>query len=349
LQLDSKKSPLAMLVQTCSQIGADPPSSKFNSSSSNKKPTSPTQNSTEANNFGNNNKRGTPPTPRDRQKSVSPSSSSSSLPKTPPTKSPKLVMDEEELRVEKKHSHSQSSQNLKRPRSSSSIASASTISPIPPPKKEKHSSSSSPPPPAPREEKKESSSAQASPTPTIRSGMEVLNGAGQRHGHPAFHNIPMYPPGYGPSPYGGQDPFTAAMMMNNPAFRGHFAQQASPYFQINPYANNPYLNLYSGGGGRKPECKDPYCTSCPPSSMQPQVAICPAGCAQCDHQKVPYPFPFYHQQAQQVQAVPTSVANNSGGSQQQSHSPSSAQQQQQSQGRPHVCNWIVGENYCGKR
>jgi hypothetical protein len=85
-------------------------------------------------------------------------------------------------------------------------------------------------------------------------------------------------------------------------------------------------------------CRDPYCTGCPNQQQQQQMhmMICTAGCGlgavQCDHLKVPIPG--------QMISNPSS-----------SSSPPAAPAGNQSSpiNRPYVCNWIVADNYCGKR
>ena len=85
-------------------------------------------------------------------------------------------------------------------------------------------------------------------------------------------------------------------------------------------------------------CRDPFCTGCPSSlagiaSASGLHMVCPAGCAtpQCEHPRIPVPA------SSSSSSTPTPTTT------------SSALPTVNSSGRPYVCNWIVGDNYCGKR
>ncbi|KAK2725425.1 zinc finger protein Noc-like isoform X2 [Artemia franciscana] len=74
------------------------------------------------------------------------------------------------------------------------------------------------------------------------------------------------------------------------------------------------------------ECRDPYCTTCPPTQhASASNSVCPLGCAQCDHPKVPIPS--------------TTPANQT----------VSAPSERPSTPKPYVCNWVAGTDYCGKK
>ena len=130
---------------------------------------------------------------------------------------------------------------------------------------------------------------------------------------------------------------------------------------IPPYLHS-YARLKAAAGGGDPlsgatgGCRDPFCTGCQlgaphlPSSLN-GAKSCPAGCIQCDHHKSPFfggggcttgalgqglPFlpgfpipPGFYSSALSGAAGASSAA--------------AAGQQ------PYVCNWIVGDTYCGKR
>lgn len=182
-------------------------------------------------------------------------------------------------------------------------------------------------------------------SPIIRSGMEILSGGG----HPK--DIAAYKHGLGG--FGAGNPLCCPPgLAENPAFRPPFAG-ASPFSHHHaaaaaallgyptaaPGGGSPYLSYArvktpSGGEALVPVCKDPYCTGCQYSMHNAQMMMgagsCPSGCTQCDHQKYglamalsslgPMPPPSL--------AYPPSLAAG---------------------GRPYVCNWIAGETYCGKR
>lgn len=109
--------------------------------------------------------------------------------------------------------------------------------------------------------------------------------------------------------YPGSGASSAAASTNNPG----------------PYVSYARVKTPSGGETIVPVCKDPYCTGCPYSQHHQQMmmgAPCPAGCTQCEHQK--------YGLAMAMSALP----------------PGHPYAQL---GRPLVCNWIAGDSYCGKR
>lgn len=121
--------------------------------------------------------------------------------------------------------------------------------------------------------------------------------------------------------------YPAALDAYANALNAAVAKSAMPPPMMNAYlAHNPaYLAALQYSRMGKGDCRDPYCTGCPPSSSAVQM-VCVAGCAlstQCDHPKVPIPAHL------SSSAPPTS--------------PSGAPV------KPYVCNWIVADNYCGKR
>lgn len=314
LQLDSKKSPLALLAQTCSQIGAD---------SSPAKPLLP---------------------PLDKKKTVN-SVNSDVVSRSSPNNG--MTKDKPRTTPEIKHlafKPYETNVVTKKPEDARPSSKASTDS-----SDEKKSGKSTPgrksTPPNTAETGKNSpsndhkSSASSSGTsPIIRSGLEVL-GHGKDH-LGAFKNIPglpgfnplsglCYPPGMeqhaNPAfrpPYAGA-PFSAhhaAMLAAAAAFPG-----ASP----NPYLGYARVKTPAGGETMIPVCKDPYCTGCQFSVNNHHLLMnngsCPAGCTQCDHQKYNLAMAMALSQ-QGAGGMPYAQLS-----------------------RPYVCNWIVGESYCGKR
>lgn len=157
-----------------------------------------------------------------------------------------------------------------------------------------------------------------------------------------------YKPG---SPY-AMNPALAAMCcppgmehhLTNPAFRPPFAaanfshhhaamlaaaaagyQGTSAGQHPGPYVSYARVKTPTGGESIVPVCKDPYCNGCQFSSHNQQMLMgipCPAGCNQCDQQKFGL--------AMAMSTLP----------------PGHPYAQM---GRPFVCNWIAGDNYCGKR
>jgi hypothetical protein len=219
--------------------------------------------------------------------------------------------------------------------------------------------------------------------PIIRSGLEVLHGSGRLHSNPG---VPLPPSLSALSGYPGAFSHEAFL---NPAFRLPFPggpgypqgyPTGVPSASGSPYVSYTRVKTPSGGESIVPVCRDPYCTGCqfsaPPGSaaaagMMPSGGICPAGCAQCDHQKIPYAS-FYPQSASaaaflsQPGAAAFAMMQHHQQQQVQQHHHQQQQQQHQhqqaaaaaaaaaassasQQQRPYICNWIVGDNYCGKK
>ncbi|XP_050679792.1 zinc finger protein Elbow [Leptidea sinapis] len=96
---------------------------------------------------------------------------------------------------------------------------------------------------------------------------------------------------------------------------------------------NPYLAYarMKAPGGDMGICRDPYCTGCSLSSHLLKSAVCPAGCAQCDHAKMPFSLPAGHPAA--AAYAHAQLAALAAASQ-----------------LPYVCSWMAGDSaYCGKR
>nr|CAD7605535.1 unnamed protein product [Timema genevievae] len=171
-------------------------------------------------------------------------------------------------------------------------------------------------------------------SPIIRSGLEVLQG------HPKDMPLGTYKPsglgGLGGSLGSLCSGCPPGLEPNNPAFRPPFAggpfshhhaallAAGYPSASPGPYVSYARVKTASGGEALVPVCKDPYCTGCQYSLHNQQLLLgsCPSGCTQCDHQK-------YNLAAALSGLVPQPP-------------PHLAY-------RPYVCNWIAGDSYCGKR
>lgn len=186
-------------------------------------------------------------------------------------------------------------------------------------------------------------------SPIIRSGMEILTGGG----HPK--DLGGYKHSAGLGGFGGANPLCCPPgLAENPAFRPPFAG-ASPFSHHHaaaaaallgyptaaPGGGSPYLSYArvktpAGGEALVPVCKDPYCTGCQYSMHNAQMMMgagsCPSGCTQCDHQKYGLAMAL----SSLGPMPPPSLSYPS------SLNPAAG-------GRPYVCNWIAGETYCGKR
>uniref|UniRef100_U5EYP2 Putative elbow b n=1 Tax=Corethrella appendiculata TaxID=1370023 RepID=U5EYP2_9DIPT len=172
-------------------------------------------------------------------------------------------------------------------------------------------------------------------SPIIRSGLEILHGS---------KDMPSYKTGgYGINPLTGLPSPNGIDPTTNPAFRppfaGAFTHHQAAMLAAAGYpsgaTSNPYLSYTrvktpSGGETLVPICKDPYCTGCQFSAhnhIMMSGGQCPAGCTQCEQQK--------YSLAMAMSSLPPGYPY--------------ATAAQQQPGRPYCCNWVVGDSYCGKR
>uniref|UniRef100_T1GC85 Zinc finger protein Noc n=1 Tax=Megaselia scalaris TaxID=36166 RepID=T1GC85_MEGSC len=257
--MDSKKSPLALLAQTCSKVGAD---------------TSPV------------------PLSLDKKKVENPSKSPVSSSKTPksttPTSEIKLAF--------KPYENNVLSRSEERPSSKSSIAESTDLNKssgsnrtpsrnTPENNGDLNISGKATPNEINRKTTSPGSS-QRGASPIIRSGMEVLSGGAYKPGAGPYGLNPLSalccPP--------GMEQHAA-----NPAFRPPFAAGLSHHAAMLAAAasgypgasTNPYISYQriktATGEAVVPVCKDPYCPGCPYSAHTQQMmmgAPCPAGCTQ---------------------------------------------------------------------
>lgn len=315
---------MALLAQTCSQIGADSPSTKsLISPLEKKKSTSETRNS---------------PNSRDKPEKLSQRST--------PTETKLAFKPYETNVVSKKEDRpsSKSSVHNNEEKKESSTPDIKSVSPA-------NSSSATPNPEAgktsPSSEQKSSSPSGGHTSPIIRSGLEILQG------HPKDSPLGTYKPGAltsglssGLSGHLSSLCCPPGLEHTNPAFRPpfpgapfshhHAAILASGYpgATPGPYLSYTRVKTPSGGEALVPVCKDPYCTGCQFSMQNQQLLMsgasgpCPSGCTQCDHQK--------YNLAMAMSLVPPGPVP-----------PSSLAYPHL--GRPYICNWISGDAYCGKR
>lgn len=342
--LDAKKSPLALLAQTCSQIGADSPSTKALLPPLEKSKKS-SHNSASSDNSSS--RAGSSPSNKTERNSSSRSS--------PPSDGNKLAFKPYETNVlSKKHLDEQqrpSSKNSTAPvnnddgrksanevRAPSRKSTPTSSTPVPAEK-----SSPAPPPPADREK---SVTPPQGASPIIRSGLEILQG------NQKDAPLGSYKPGSLTSGLSGLNSLSAlcsgcppGLDPTNPAFRPPFAggpfshhhaallAAGYPSTAPGPYVSYARVKTAAGGEALVPVCKDPYCTGCQFSMHNANMLMggtsaCPSGCTQCDHQK-------YGLAAAALSMLPPGLP------------PSLSPYAQL--GRPYVCSWMVGEAYCGKR
>lgn len=145
-------------------------------------------------------------------------------------------------------------------------------------------------------------------------------------------DLGFYKPGFNPFYPSGIDP-------TNPAFRSSFSSALSqhhasmlaaaaagyPQNSNNPYLSYARIKTPTGGEALVPVCKDPYCTGCQYSAHNQQMMMgvpCPPGCTQCEQQKYGLAMAM-------------------------SQLPPNHPFAQMS--KPFACNWILNDGYCGRR
>lgn len=328
--MDAKKSPLALLAQTCSQIGADSPPTKPLISSLDK-PKKPNSSETT---------RSSPASARD--KSDKPTHRNS-------PNEPKLAFKPYEVNITSKKTEESrpKSGNTQSTTDGSDEKKSDT-----PGRKTASPSNSNGATPAPEtgkispgsENGKSSTPSARGTSPIIRSGLEILQG------HPKDTPLGTYKPGMLALPSSVSSQLNSlccppGVEHTNPAFRPpfpgvpfshhHAAMLAAGYSGA---TGNPYLSFARvktpTGDAFVQVCKDPYCPGCSFSLHNQQLLMsgaagsCPSGCTQCDHQK--------YNLAMAMSLVPPGPI------------PTTSMAYSQL-GRPYVCNWISGETYCGKR
>ena len=378
-QLDAKKSPLALLAQTCSQIGADSPSSKplippLEKPTKNSKADTPREKASPASSVGSNSvcdvvvkSSFKPYESCTRDKTGSPeerggSASSGSRVRTPMScnKSNNNTPGSNNGRCSSNHSAS-SPRSLpaglgrKTPATSSVIPSSSAIQAV---------DSASVTTKAGSADCSTVSRTVPSPLTTAKVGFtpSLLSSSAD----PALKDIPLGT--FKTST--GLPVSTAAYLGGYPAPGTHFPMDVmassllSPHHQhlkpgLNPYIGYARMKTPSGADTLVPVCRDPYCTGCQLSShllaasgaaaatasggktpgSGTAAGPCPGGCAQCDHANA-------------------AAAGKTGSFLPGHPNPAAAAVYAHAQlaalaaasHLPYVCNWIAGDAaYCGKR
>nr|CAH7714901.1 unnamed protein product [Callosobruchus chinensis] len=314
--LDAKKSPLALLAQTCSQIGADAPNAKLLQSSEKSSKSSKVEVSKDKNDTSHKSSfKLENHTSREKSKSPEERSSSSASTGTASARTPVNSKPMTNGRCSSTHSSSSPraspATNIERktPASAETI-SERTNSP------EKANERTTPQTPS-------SSASKTAFTPNILTSSS----------DPAIKDLPLgtFKPGVPPtsSPFLGAYPTPAFPLSMDLMATGLMSQH---HAALKAGGLPPYL----GYGRMKQDslgtvCRDPYCTGCSVSSHLNAVK-CPAGCTQCDHAKTTQASYMSHSPAAAAYAHAQLAALAAA-----SH-------------LPYVCNWISGDAaYCGKR
>ncbi|CAN8019841.1 unnamed protein product [Ixodes persulcatus] len=108
---------------------------------------------------------------------------------------------------------------------------------------------------------------------------------------------------------------------------------------LSPYVGYARIKTASGGTTLVPVCRDPFCTNCQMSMQSAQLGVCPSGCTQCSHDRLGAPpgLGLNPGLIPGLGSVPVSLASQLYPG---AHSMLA---------RPNVCSWMVGDTYCGKR
>lgn len=316
--MDAKKSPLALLAQTCSQIGADSPNSKLLQSAE-KSSKSSKDSSKDKSSNDSLSKQSYKPHDLTREKSRTPEGRSSSTSTGSRVRSPLVSKSTPQT-----NGRCNSNQSATSPRNSPAAerktpandgASAERTSP------EKSTERSSPQTPS-------SSASKTAFTPNILTSssdpaIKDLPLGTFKPGVPVASTfLPGYPaPGF-PLP---MDLMTSSLMSQHHALKTGGLSPYLGYGRLKAQDSLPSV------------CRDPYCTGCSVSSHllsgASKPGSCPAGCTQCDHVKPPTSSAYLgHTPAAAAYAHAQLAALAAA-----SH-------------LPYVCNWISGDAaYCGKR
>lgn len=367
--LDAKKSPLALLAQTCSQIGADPPSNKtllgsLDKSSSNKssksaaeqsrEKSSPTVTTTTSSSAGESNRTNFKPyesclgrekaSSPDEQRSAS-SHSACGRSRTPGSGGNKRCPSNQSsssVRAVTPQGRKTATPNgdVARESPASRISAANlSSSQLEPPSSSSSSSSSSQQQPV----VVSSPSLAAKPSSYSPAGVLAMT-------DPSIKDLPLgtFKPGVSlastsSSGYLGYSPQLPIDVMASSLMSQQQAALKNGLVSGNPYLSYARLKGSSGADTLMAVCRDPYCSGCQlnshlfaGSAVNGKLASgngtssCPAGCAQCDHK--PGTAGGYGALGVAAYAHAQLAAL------------AAATQ------LPYVCNWIAADTaYCGKR
>uniref|UniRef100_A0A1Q3FN97 Putative zinc finger protein noca n=1 Tax=Culex tarsalis TaxID=7177 RepID=A0A1Q3FN97_CULTA len=350
--LDAKKSPLALLAQTCSQIGADSGNitvkSLVSPSEKNKKSSTSSASSSASMDNGINHPISRSPSVKTEKSDASPELKLAFKPYEMNVLTTKVKNEERpsskmssgsDVMNNNSVSHVNNNEVKKEDRTHSrgSAESPNRAGSVQMKNGEASENGKSTPDGSSRRTSSPNDRDKTSASPVVRSSVEMMQGAKDMSG---------YKPGaYGINPLTGL-PSPSGIDHTNPAFRPPFAGAFSHHHAAmlaaaypgaaaaaavgaNPYLSYTRVKTPSGGETLVPICKDPYCTGCQFSAHNHQMMMggqCPAGCTQCDHQK--------YSLAMAMGSMPPGYP----------YPPAATQP-----GRPYMCNWVIGDSYCGKR
>lgn len=117
---------------------------------------------------------------------------------------------------------------------------------------------------------------------------------------------------------------------------------------LSPYVGYARVKTASGGTAFVPVCRDPSCMNCQLSMQSAQLGQCPSGCTQCTHERIT-PFGGTTSLAGLVPGLPGSSSPTAAGNPSALAGLNSQLYPHAMLPRPNVCSWMVGDTYCGKR
>lgn len=336
--MDAKKSPLALLAQTCSQIGADTSAIKPSSGSMDKSKKSETSKSPST--ISKTPKSNTSPQ-ETRPLVFKPyemnvlTKSSDDRPSSKSSSTNGSVCDEKIKQIN--NNNNDMKLNSARVPSRNKINSSPELSAVNnrDSKSENGSIGKHTPNGVDRKSISPDHSSQRGASPIVRSqyGLDVL------HGHSS--NGAFKANAFGLNSLAALCCPPGMEQHANPAFRPPFANGFAHHHAAmlaaaaagysgaqNAQSSYSYQRVKTPSGSETivPVCKDPYCTGCQFSQHNQQMMLgvpCPSGCTQCEHQKYGL-----------AMAMSAGLQANNPYSQ---------------LDRPYLCSWIVGDSYCGKR
>ncbi len=353
LQLDAKKSPLALLAQTCSNIGADTNSKpvitqierskdRNNEKKKNGRDSSSlnneevcNSNSVQSNKFSFKPYESSISSKKDRDSS----DRSASVDVSDSKKSPSL-------KVSSPTSHTNNSSTVRvsptRPSSGGKSSPSNGVS-----ENGSHNSVKSengkPKSPSNSTSSNSSSTTTNTLTHTTSSLSELARSMESHHNELSLHYAVANASKANGLNYGSCCTTPAAAALGN--LKG-VDNKSQPYPTFSPYSLASYAAMKGANGSFliASACPDPYCANCQLSAVAAgRMPQCPSGCTQCNHERIPsslgafspsYPIPgLGHVPAFAGSLYPHSFGGSGAGLMPQSN----------------VCSWTVGGAYCGKR
>lgn len=379
MQLDSKKSPLALLAQTCSSIGKDTSPTKPLISSSDKRDYD--KSTSEKPGSADSNKRSSPHEKKDSSSKETTKPGFRTI-HAPPKDIPPLVPIASSPNCEKSVYSASSSELCKSTSSESTTVTSVIQRPVSATGsttsshnsssrislscgnvmlEANHNESST--------STKNTSQPQMVPSNAHLGSLKHPPHPSLYHGLPAGMHLGSYPNlslyGHGLAPEAAANPLYQSQLSAHAAglavAANASALKMSSAASVSPYVAYARVRTPSGGTTLIPICRDPYCTNCQLTLQNSHLSsTCTApGCAQCAHEK----SLTLSQSSYGYSSLPNSslamLSSLSSAGALPSMSTSSFPHgalyhpnlmgAHHAAGLPYVCNWVSGHEYCGKR